>query len=266
MAQKLHLYTVMPLNPDHIDEYCEDIRSQVESGAASCALFIMTLVPEGDPPVDKAEILSDIYARYKEKLDAWGIPNGVLVQAAVGHDRVLGKMFPYQQYVGLNHGQARFVVCPYDEGFRDYMYRAFRSIALRHPDHIMLDDDFRLIYRNGGGCACPLHMRRFHQLSGTNLTREELQEDIRTDATLKAHLMQTQRESLVDCVKAMRAGIDSVDPTIPTSYCGCGNDMDFAIEIAETLAAPGQPKIIRVNNAILRNQYLQHQSPSNRVS
>lgn len=249
MAQKLHLYTVMPLNPDHIDEYCEDIRSQVESGAASCALFIMTLVPEGDPPVDKAEILSDIYARYKEKLDAWGIPNGVLVQASVGHDRVLGKMFPYQQYVGLNHGQARFVVCPYDEGFRDYMYRAFRSIALRHPDHIMLDDDFRLIYRNGGGCACPLHMRRFHQLSGTNLTREELQEAIRTDATLKAHLMQTQRESLVDCVKAMRAGIDSVDPTIPTSYCGCGNDMDFAIEIAETLAAPGQPKIIRVNDA-----------------
>ena len=249
MSRKLHLYTVMPLLAEHIDEYCEDIRRQVENGTASCALFMMTLVPEGDPPVDKAEILSNLYAQYKEKLDAWGIPSGVLVQASIGHDRVLGKMFPYQQYVGLNHGQARYVVCPYDEGFRDYMYRAFRSIALRHPDHIMLDDDFRLIYRNGGGCACPLHMRRFHELSGTDLTREALPEAIQTDTALRSHLLETQKESLVDCVKAMRAGIDSVDPTIPTSYCACGNDMDFAVEIAEALAAPGQPKIIRVNNA-----------------
>ena len=94
MSRKLHLYTVMPLLAEHIDEYCEDIRRQVENGTASCALFMMTLVPEGDPPVDKAEILSNLYAQYKEKLDAWGIPSGVLVQASIGHDRVLGKMFP----------------------------------------------------------------------------------------------------------------------------------------------------------------------------
>ena len=251
--RKLHLYTIMPLIEAHMDEYCEDIRRQYEQGVASCVLFCMTLVPEGDPPVDKAEILSGIYAKYKEKLDAMGIPSGVLVQASIGHDRVLGKMFPYQQYVGLNHGQARYVVCPYDQGFREYMYRAFRSIALRHPDHIMLDDDFRLIYRNGGGCACPLHMERFHQLSGTELTREQLLATI-ADGTERGKeyrrlMLQTQEESLVECVKYMRAGIDSVDPTIPTSYCCCSNDVDFAVQIVKTLACPGQPLMVRINNA-----------------
>ena len=67
--RKLHLYTIMPLIEAHMDEYCEDICRQYEQGVASCVLFSMTLVPEGDPPVDKAEILSGIYAKYKEKLD-----------------------------------------------------------------------------------------------------------------------------------------------------------------------------------------------------
>ena len=49
---KLHLYSIMPLDTDHIDEICADIRNQYETGVATCALFSMTLVPEGNPPSD----------------------------------------------------------------------------------------------------------------------------------------------------------------------------------------------------------------------
>lgn len=39
-------YSIMPLDTDHLDAICEDIRRQYADGVADCALFNMTLVPE----------------------------------------------------------------------------------------------------------------------------------------------------------------------------------------------------------------------------
>ena len=66
---KLHLYSIMPLDLEHIDEICEDIKLQYETGVSSCPLFSCTLVPEGNPPKDKATELCNIYDKFKEKLD-----------------------------------------------------------------------------------------------------------------------------------------------------------------------------------------------------
>ena len=41
-----------------------------------------------------------------------------------------------------------------------------KALAAAEPDGIMLDDDFRLMFRPGGGCACPLHLSRFERLYG----------------------------------------------------------------------------------------------------
>ena len=64
-----HLFSIMGLHTDHVQEICEDIKNQYESGVTSCALFNMTLVPEGNPPKDKAKFLTDKYMLFKEKLD-----------------------------------------------------------------------------------------------------------------------------------------------------------------------------------------------------
>ena len=69
-----HLYTIMAPDVNHLDEICEDIRQQYEKGVASSALFKMTLVPEGNPPSDKAAILCGKYAPFRDKLNAMGIP------------------------------------------------------------------------------------------------------------------------------------------------------------------------------------------------
>ena len=169
-----NLYTIMPLRTDRINEICEDIKYQYENGIASCALFSMTLVPEGTPPSDKATIMGEKYKMFKEKLDAQNIPNGILVQASIGHSWKLGEPFPFQRIVGMADGESPEVVCPYDEGFREYIYDVFRKLAKTSPGHIMLDDDFRLMERPGKGCGCPLHMKRFNELAGTSFTREEL--------------------------------------------------------------------------------------------
>ena len=52
IKKDLQLYTIMPLDTAHLDEICADIREQYEKGIATCPLFSLTLVPEGEPPVN----------------------------------------------------------------------------------------------------------------------------------------------------------------------------------------------------------------------
>lgn len=246
-----HNFSIMNLNEAHIDEICADIQKQYETGVCSCPLFNMTLVPEGAPPVNKAADLCARYLRFKEKLDAMGVPNGVLVQATIGHGWKLGAPFPYQPYIGIINGEAERTVCPYDEGFRVYIRDALRTIAACHPDHIMVDDDFRLIGKAGGGCACPLHLARFNDLAGTNFDREGLFEALSAeDADGPYHriYVETQREAIMQTAKVMREAIDEIDPTIPGSFCVVGNNAEFGAEVATLLAGKGNPVVLRLNN------------------
>ena len=48
--EDIHIYS--------IDEICADIEYQYKNKIANCALFMLELVPEGNPPVDKAKILA----------------------------------------------------------------------------------------------------------------------------------------------------------------------------------------------------------------
>ena len=71
----------MPLFTDRLEEICQDIKEQVESGVCECPLFSMTLCPEGNPPADKATALAKKYSLFKERLDKkqWiGVIIGIL--------------------------------------------------------------------------------------------------------------------------------------------------------------------------------------------
>ncbi|MBQ7760484.1 MAG: hypothetical protein IJ400_00365 [Clostridia bacterium] len=248
----LHSYSIMPLDVEHLEEICQDIKEQYESGVASCALFSMTLVPEGNPPSDKAGVLCRKFAKFKKRLDEMKLPCGVLVQATVGHGWILGELFPYQAHVNFTDGVATRVVCPYDKGFLDYIYNVMRTIAMQKPSCIMIDDDLRTIWYKGEGCACPLHLGEFNKRAGTTLTREELWHIVNNEGENRKKytdiFIDVQKDSLVKASQVIRAGIDSVDPTIPGSYCCCGNNAEFAYEIASVLAGQGNPVTIRINN------------------
>ena len=261
--KKLHLYSIVLLDTDHIDEICQDIKEQYENGVSTCALFKMTLVPEGNPPVNKAKILCEKYKIFKDKLDSMGLCSGILVQATMGHGWVLSEMFPYQQFTNFQTGDKERIVCPYDEGFRKYVKEAFKTIASYHPDTIMLDDDVRLMYARGGGaCGCELHVKEFNRRTGENFTREELYKAVTEDSEQGKKyteiFAETQREAIIDCVKLMREGIDEIDPTIPGSYCCVGSEAENAAEIAEIMAGKGNPKIVRINNGNYCNPQIKY--------
>lgn len=240
---------------EHIDEVCEDIRYQYEAGISSCPLFSMTLVPEGNPPADKAKSLSEKYLMFKEKLDKMGIPSGILMQATIGHGWTLSELPPFQRYVNLRDGEYVHTMCPYDEGFREYIFKAAQTLAKTNPKHIMLDDDMRLMMRWGNACFCELHKKRFCELAGIfDISRKELWAIV-TDA---AHplckeysdiLIETQKEAVLSAARAIRAGIDSINPKIPGSFCCVGVNAEFGGEIAQIMAGKGNPVVVRINNA-----------------
>jgi hypothetical protein len=70
MKKYLNSYSIMMPFTDHIDEICQDIKEQYESGVATCVLFEMTLVPEGNPPADKVSKMCRQYRKVQEKLNA----------------------------------------------------------------------------------------------------------------------------------------------------------------------------------------------------
>ncbi len=250
--RKLELYSIMKFNDDYLEEICEDIINQYKTGVCSLPMFNMTLVPEGDPLVDKAGELCESYKKYKEILDKAGVPSGVLVQATIGHGWTLGKPFGIQAYVGLTNGNTSNVACPADDRFNDYIYDAVRKIALCKPSAIMIDDDFRLMERTGGCCACPIHMKLFNEKTGLNLTREELAEKVVANDEEGIRLSQIMKEinheTLVKTAEIIRKAIDEVDPSIQGSDCCGGYTARYDYQITKALSGSQNRVMLRTNN------------------
>lgn len=247
-------FSIMPLDELHIDEICEDIKNQYEIGVASMALFCMELVPEGVPLIPKAEQQCEIYDKFKAKLDAMGLKSGVLVQCTIGHGYPLNQPSKLTRIKSLISGEEQNAICPFDEEFREYMRHSFKVIASHNPDHIMLDDDFRLINRgpDSRGCVCNLHLSAFEKKTGIRKTREEIYAHVIGDSEVDAKMcdafVETQLEALAECAKYMRAGIDEVNPAIQGSFCCVGGGCDAATQIATTMAGKNNPVIVRINN------------------
>lgn len=244
-------YSIIPMLTDNIEEICQDIKFQYETHVADLALFSMTLVPEGNPVEDKASIFCEKYDLFRDRLKEMGYECGILVQATIGHGYPLNNMFPFQQCVNLTDGEAVARCCPYDQKVREHFRDVFEIVASHKPKTIMVDDDMRLLYHFGKGCACPLHMAEFNKRAGTDITREELYEIVMDKSHKDCYKFreifeQIQDDSLCELAEYMREGIDRVDPTIGASICSGGTDPHG--KIAKILAGKHNPSIMRVNN------------------
>ncbi len=247
-----HLYTIVPTDTAHIDEVCEDIRLQYESGVATCALFMAKLVPEGEPAIDKAALFAESYRPFRDRLQEMGLSCGILVQCTIGHGYPLNQRSGFTYYQNLHNGNEEYVTCPYDLDFQAYLRDQLEKLAALSPEVIMVDDDFRLMFRTGRGCACPLHMAAYHRATGSTLDRAALfsllQEQNEAGEAARRIYVETQRESLLQAARAMREGIDAVDKHLPGIFCCVGPTTEFAADIAHILAGEGNPAVVRVNN------------------
>lgn len=248
----LYNFSILPLFEDEMEACIEDIIEQAKGPSKLFPLFMMTLVPEGNPVWDKAGKMSAIYAKYRDALSAQGVESGILVQASLGHGYPITP-FPFSPYVRLTDGGEEPVCCPMDENFLAHFADVLRTLAKEHPKAIMLDDDFRLMMRPGLGCACSRHMAEFNRRAGMNMTREELYDHLishpRNDR-LSRIFQETQRDSMVHAVEVFRSAIDEIDPTIQGMNCTSGNFCESVIYTAPIFAGMGNPSMVRINNGI----------------
>lgn len=243
-------YSIVEAEPSHLEEICRDLLYQQENGISTCPMFFFAAVPEGVPAVDKASAFVERFLPFKRRLAELGVPSGILVQCTIGHGYPLTEDSPFRKYVNLNDGAVQTTVCPSDEGFCDYIRRTMHTLAEASPDVILIDDDFRLIFRPGNGCACSWHLDRVAELTGRRFTREELYRELAANNlgdVAKAYI-RSSSEALLMAARAMRRGIDEVDPTLQGAFCGCGNNMECAEEVAKLLAGEGNPIILRISN------------------
>jgi len=264
------MLSITPMDMEHIDEICEDLRLQQEQGISDCAMLTAHFEAEGTPPVSKGAIYGKLYRKFREKLEPMGVRSGVLVQSTLGHIYPPNVEHPFQKVVSLVSGtkydvckpyndaqlkgnEFQPMCCPYDKAFQAYMKDQMRILAQEKPSVIMVDDDMGLLYRIGiKGCCCPLHMAEFNRRAGTNMTRQELIGHVFGDSPEDKRYAQIfidiQGDSLVQFAKAMREGIDSVDPTIQGAVSTAGNYCEFTEDIAAAFAGPRNPRIARLNN------------------
>ncbi len=82
------------------------------------------------------------------------------------------KQFMVDHYGNTSQGSP----CPEDPVYREEMAKMLRGWASTKPDIFWIDDDFRLHNHSTAGmfCYCPLHLKKFAQLVGTEYTREEI--------------------------------------------------------------------------------------------
>lgn len=247
----MYTYSITSLDTQHMNEIIADIRDQYRRGISSCPLFMIKLVPEGNPVWDKAEREAAKFAMFKKELDRDNIPVGILVQATIGHRPGLSPS-PFQKYVSLIDGTEQGYHCPMDERFLAHMRGQFKRIASEHPHAIMIDDDFRLTARPAGqGCACPAHMAEFNRRAGTKMTREELYSHIMSHPDgdpLTEIFLDVQRDSLVAAARAFREGVDAADPGIQGINCTSGDYCESVEYTSKIWAGKGNPTIVRLPN------------------
>ena len=244
----MYNYSIMPLNVTHLDEMCADIKDQYKRGITTCPLFIMTLVPEGDPVWNKAEKMCSSYEKFRDNLEADGVPSGVLVQASLGHGYDIN-LAPFTRFLGVTDGVEQNVYCPLDKNFQQHFKGVMRRIAQTRPKAIMLDDDFRILMRPGNGCACHLHMAEFERRTGKKWSRDQMWEHIQSHPAndpLTVEFIKMQTDSLVEAIKVFREGIDEVDPTIQGINCTSGDLCDSVVYTNPHFCGKGNTTMVRV--------------------
>ena len=247
--------SIMSMMENHVEEMCEDIIEQQKTGVSNCAMLMMFFNPEGTPAVKKAEKQCGLYDRYREILDKAGVRSGVLVQATLGHITKPFAPYPFQPTVSLVTGEEfEPTCCPLDPNFHDYIREQFRVLAEHKPSVVMLDDDIGLMYRRHmKGCACKYHLAEFARRAGKTMTREELYKHTQGNSEEDKYYTQlyvdTQRAGVVSAVRAMREGLDMVDPTIRGIVSGIylSTFTEFSDDLAVTFAGKGNPPTIRLN-------------------
>lgn len=242
---------IVPCRPGQERETAADAVAFARATGNRVALYSLTLHPEGRPAVRKLETLLASYRAFAAALEGSDVRPGILIQAVIGHwPRTDKDIEPWTRTVNIRGETVRF--CPLDPDFRAYIRAVAEGVAREKPCFILSDDDVRA-YSHQAECFCPLHTAEFSKRMGRAYTAEEYRAAVRDakpgDKAL-AVFYALQKEMVLDVAAQLRAGIDAVDPAIPSGVCSATTAVRYVGEEAKAMAGPRHVPIFRINNAL----------------
>ena len=138
----------------------------------------------GIPPLSEHRRMSALMAEHAAELRKAGIIPSLQFQATLGHsDKITAEAGAdgktWGSYVGIHGEQCRYINCPRQPGFLDYMRGMAEIYAQWHPGSVWIDDDLRINSHapamDKGGCCCPLCLSLFAKEEGHTYSREEIE-------------------------------------------------------------------------------------------
>ena len=138
--------------------------------------------------------------------------------------------------------------CVMDENFTADFCEWIKNIAKTGAKMIMLDDDFRYGYRNGGfGCCCEKHMKALREELGEDIRESEIPEKVYNGGKSKYRdaWFKVQGDAMRAFAKRLRQALNEVNPDTRLSLCCCPTSWDpegyDALEIAKIMAGNTKP-------------------------
>lgn len=138
----------------------------------------------GIPPLEEHRRMSALMAQHAKELREVGIIPSLQFQATLGHsDRITAEAGAegktWGSYVGIHGEQCRYINCPRQPAFLEYMRGMAEIYAQWHPGSVWIDDDLRINNHSPasapGGCCCPHCLELFAEEEGRNYSREEIE-------------------------------------------------------------------------------------------
>lgn len=251
-GRELTVFNIVPINEGAEAQLAEDIVRIKNERIADVSLAMFTLVPEGTPPIDKMRVLAKRFKKTRELINGRA-PYGILLQSTIGHGYRLNNPNNLEHFVSLTEAKPNpNKCCPLGAGTIKYMRDICRQAAELRPDHIMVDDDFRM-YTNSTGCLCRLHLAEISRRLGYTITAEQARAHVygtsAQDRRVSKIIDAVNIDSLCSLAEKMRAAVDEIDPKIPMSVCVCSGDIRYSARLGKIFAAKGQTPIVRINNA-----------------
>lgn len=242
---------VLPFSPGREEVVATDAIRYAKRTGNDIVLYSLSLHPQGNPAEAKLMRMLESYRTFAACLEGTNVRAGILIQSLLGHrSDAVPDATGWPKAVNIEG--TGFRRCPSDPAFLGYVYRLAREVAKARPAFVLTDDDIRA-YSHDAECFCAHHVALLNDRLGTDWSADEARAAVRDsmigDRTYETFLS-LQREMIDNVARTLRAGFDSVDPTLRCGTSMPGEEPRWAADAACLLAARGQPPTMRVCNGL----------------
>ena len=161
---------------------------------------------------------------------------------------MLSKNKTFRNMRSISGTEIKNNMCPSDARFVQFAADYIKDIAACSVDLIQFDDDFRYAFLEGTtACLCDGHIALIREITGDACTREQIERHITSGGKNKYRdaYLRVNGDLFRGFAKAVRAAVDTVDPSIRVGACACMSAWDIdgtdAYELATILAGKTKP-------------------------